>query len=105
MGPRLASEKKRNWFPKLVSPIWVKMSGRMYHWPCGWMSGEEINIGPCDRGFQLRRYFRISSSLGTQSKALPQVGSATSAPRISTQQVSPGKAQTGGMRRVRDDSR
>jgi hypothetical protein len=28
------------------------------------MSGDEINIGPWESGFQLRRYFRISSSVG-----------------------------------------
>jgi hypothetical protein len=28
-----------------------------------------MSIGPCDRGFQLRRYFLISSSEGTHSNA------------------------------------
>src|SRR5574340_1105242 len=42
-------------------------------WNCalGLMSTLVRRIGPLDRGFQLYRYFRMSLSVGTHSKACP----------------------------------
>lgn len=37
--------------------------------PFGWMSTPEIKMGPFAIGFQLFRYFWMSSSVGTQSHA------------------------------------